>query len=229
MDGRMLELLEAIEEHSGLTRSEIHQAGEHGADAGWGGFTYTSDGADFTRANRELVWTLLAEEAESMGAESLAAYVASFNRSDMADDAMGFDCLLSWWALETAGRFLSDHADELRRENEDAVETSGEAAGRAAGSLVTDGNSSDADRLAVLRAIEECEFEVPSPLCGEWADGWTEERVFEDAGVSMPEDDDERASLLSVWEDAFRDGYESKAAEDARGSLSEGKGTNARP
>ena len=28
----------------------------------------------------------------------------------------------------------------------------------------------------------------------------------------MPEDDDERASLLSVWEDAFRDGYESKAA-----------------
>jgi hypothetical protein len=109
MDERMSQLLAAIEEHSGLSRADIRQAGEHGADAGWGRFTYTSDGADFTRANRDLVWTLLAEEAESMGAENVAAYVASFNRSDMADDAMGFDCLLAWWALETCGRWIEDN------------------------------------------------------------------------------------------------------------------------
>lgn len=220
MDSRMTELLAAIVDHSGLDREDIRQAGEHGADAGWAGFTYTSDGADFTRSNRDLVWTLLAEEAESFGFENVAAFVASFNRSDMADDAMGFDCLLAWWALETCGRWIEDNASELRREDEDALETSGEAAGRAAGSWVTDGNSSDADRLAVIRAAEDCELDIPSPLSGEWADGWTEDRVFEDAGVTMPEDDDARAELLSVWEDAFRDGFESQAVADARGSLS---------
>jgi hypothetical protein len=122
-----------------------------------------------------------------------------------------------WDALR---EFENEETEQADRD-EEAMRGSGEKAGRAAGSWVTDGNSSDDDRRAVLRMIEECEFETPNPLSGEYADGWTEERAFEDAGVSMPEDDDERSSLLTVWEDAFRSGFEAQAGEDARGSLSD--------
>jgi hypothetical protein len=122
-----------------------------------------------------------------------------------------------WDALHEFENEESEQADR----DEEAMQESGEKAGRAAGSWVTDGNSTDDDRRAVIRMIEECEFETPNPLSGEYADGWTEERAFEDAGVSMPEDDDERSSLLTVWEDAFRSGFEAQAGEDARGSLSD--------
>jgi hypothetical protein len=63
-DVQAIELVRAIREHSGLELASIRDAGNHGADAGWSGFTYTADGADFTRANRDLVWSLLAEEAD---------------------------------------------------------------------------------------------------------------------------------------------------------------------
>jgi hypothetical protein len=39
------------------------------------------------------------------------AFVASFNRADMADDEVGFDCLIAWYALETAGRWLTDRKE----------------------------------------------------------------------------------------------------------------------
>jgi hypothetical protein len=219
MDERMSQLLAAIEEHSGLSRADIRQAGEHGADAGWGGFTYTSDGADFTRANRDLVWTLLADDADEFGHDSVASFVASFTRSDMADSQDGFDCLLAWYVLESVGRWIEDNSDELHAADAEALEESGEQAGRAAGSWVCDGNSTEEHLRGVLRAAEECELEIPAPLSGEFADGWTSERVFEDADVEQPEDDDERQSLLDVWEEAYREGFEAQACEDARGFL----------
>lgn len=210
------QLISAIRGHSGLSTRDIEQAAEHGADAGWAGFTYTADGADFTRANRELVWEMLAEEAEEMGAENIAAYVASFNRSDMADTADGFDCLLAWWALETAGRYLADTAEERRAAELEAMGESGEKAGRAAGSWVSDGNSTEDHYRAVLKAINDCELDIPAPLSGEYADGWTAARAFEDADVEQPEDETE---LLDSWEEGFTTGYEAQAAEDARGFL----------
>ena len=220
------QLVAAIQEHSGGSVRDIEQAGEHGADAGWSGFTYTADGADFTRANRALVWELLSEEADDFGAPNVAAHVATFNRSDMADTPEGFDCLLAWWALETAGRYLGDTREERTEEQREAMRESGETAGRAAGSWVSDGNSSDDHLREVLRAIEDFEFDVPSPLSGEYADGWTSARVFEDADVKQPEDDEEESELLDALQDAYSEGYEAQAAEDARGFLPEDPAAN---
>jgi hypothetical protein len=213
------DLLAAIQKHSGMERDRIREAGEHGADAGWPGFTYMTDGAEFTRSNRSLVWDLLSQEAEEFGSDVLT-FVASFQCADMAETEDGFDCLLSWYALEQVGRWLEDGAEEeLRGEEEDALRERGEAAGRAAGSWVSDGNSTEEHCREVLRAIEECEFEIPSPLSGEFADGWTAERVFEDSEVQRPEEDDAEAEPLTTWEDAYREGYEAQAADDARGFL----------
>jgi len=107
-DVKLERLLAAIREHSGMGDDEIREAGEHGADTGWPGFTYTGDAAEFTRDNAELVYDLLAEDAEEFGYESIPAFVATFTRADMADTKDGYDNLLAWYALERAGRYLAD-------------------------------------------------------------------------------------------------------------------------
>lgn len=111
-DGQYVELLCAIREHSGLELSDIRQAGNHGADAGWAGFTYTADCVEFYDANETTIYTLLNEAADDFGYENVDALVASFNRSDMLDTPDGRKNLLAWYALEEVGR----HA-EMRREN----------------------------------------------------------------------------------------------------------------
>lgn len=110
-DATYIRALQAIREHSGLELAAIRDAGEHGADAGWAGFTYYSDTSAFVAANRSLVWRMLADDAEDFGYDSVPAFVASFNRADMADDETGFDCLVAWYVLETVGRRLADRAE----------------------------------------------------------------------------------------------------------------------
>jgi hypothetical protein len=112
MDGNTaISLIRAIREHSGLELASIRDASKHGADAGFGGFTYYTDTSAFIAANRTLVWEILSEDADEFGFDSVPAFVASFNRADLADDETGFDYLLAWYALETAGRWLNDQRE----------------------------------------------------------------------------------------------------------------------
>ena len=94
-------------------------AGEHGADAGWAGFTYTVDAATFYRENDEQIDAMLAEDADSYGYASVAAFVASFNCADMADTRDARDNLLAWYALETIGRMLEDGSLSTDDEDDD--------------------------------------------------------------------------------------------------------------
>ncbi len=106
-----IELLRAIRAHSNLELSAIRDAGAYGADSGFAGFTYTSDGADFTARNAELLDRLLGLDSDDFGYDNVASYVASFNRADMADTLAGYKCLLAWYALEAVGRWLLDRRD----------------------------------------------------------------------------------------------------------------------
>jgi hypothetical protein len=110
-DAQAIELIRAIREHSGLWLSSIRDAGTHGADSGFGGFTYYGDTSEFYAANHELLWSLLSDEADSFGYDSVPAFVADFNRSEMANDETGFQCLVTWWALERAGQWLTDRQE----------------------------------------------------------------------------------------------------------------------
>jgi len=107
-ESQYIELLQAIREHSGLELASIREAGEHGADAGWSGFIYTTEAAEFYRANSDTIDDMLQDDADQMGCDDVAALIASFNRSDMADTRDGRDCLLAWYALESVGRMASD-------------------------------------------------------------------------------------------------------------------------
>lgn len=105
-------LYEAIGEHSGMDRDDIVSAGEHGADAGWAGFTYTSDCVAFYDAYRADVWELAAEMADEMGYGNVAALVATFGCASMADSPDGFANALAWFVLEEVGRWAADNVDE---------------------------------------------------------------------------------------------------------------------
>jgi hypothetical protein len=110
-DERMVALTRAIREHSDLELDSIRDAGTHGADSGFGGFTYTTDGAEFYRANAELVDEMLQETADEMGHANVAELIATFGRADMSDTRDGHDCLLAWYALEECGRFWNDRKE----------------------------------------------------------------------------------------------------------------------
>jgi len=223
-DARLDKLVSAIRDHSGLSLRDIEQAGEHGADAGWGGFTYTSDGAEFTRANRSLVWDLLSEDADSCGFENVAAFLASFQRADMADTEDGFDCLLSWYALESAGRYVADTREEREEAERERIEIRGYTDGKAAGSWVTDGNTRIETYSVLLAGIEDGDPMVldtlPAPsLGGEWADSPTWTQVLEDEDCE--EDDEGRPDLLTVYEAAFSDGVTEEVTRACRYQLDE--------
>jgi hypothetical protein len=113
-DTRLEDLLEAVRDHSGLTDEEILEAGEHGADCGWAGFTWTVDCVAFVKRNKLLVWELVSDEAEDMGAVNTLAHLASFASADIANSQDGLDTLLSWWSLETCGHFLESKREEVR-------------------------------------------------------------------------------------------------------------------
>ena len=91
---------------------DLRDVANHGADTGWGGFTYTTDCVKFHDENEDAIWDLAREMAEEMGEPNVPALVAGFARSSMADSADGFKSLLAWFALEEVAREVSDMGDE---------------------------------------------------------------------------------------------------------------------
>lgn len=74
-----LRLYKAVRKHGNLTWQEIVDAGQHGADTGWGGFTYTTDCCKFYQENKRDIWELLAEDAENFG-QSVPEMISHFGR-----------------------------------------------------------------------------------------------------------------------------------------------------
>jgi|GEM_PF-3065890 len=107
------QLVAAIQKHSDLSKEEIIEAGQYGADAGWSGFIWNDEAAAFFEANETLIWELLASMAEECGYKNPLDLVATFRRSDMLETPQGFKVLLAWFALEEAGRYL-----EIQRESD---------------------------------------------------------------------------------------------------------------
>ncbi len=111
-DETYTKLLHAIREHSGLELATIRQAGEHGADAGWGGFTYYSDTCAFTAANRSAIMDAISDDADEFG-QTVPEFIASWTcaQNGGMDDETGFDNGLAWYALEAVGRRLADRRE----------------------------------------------------------------------------------------------------------------------
>lgn len=105
-------LYRAIKDHTGLPDSDILQAGQSGADAGWNGFIYYGECCEFYDNNESAIYELLNDEASEMGFGNIEEMIAGFGRSDMLDTPEGRKNLLSWFALEEVGRWLEGKDNE---------------------------------------------------------------------------------------------------------------------
>ena len=108
----MDKLVKAIKRHSGLTTKEIIQAGEHGADAGWAGFTYYKDTVKFYDRNADAIWDLLEERASDLGEKHQLALVASFKSAGTVFSDRSFKNLLARFTLEEAGQYLANKKEQ---------------------------------------------------------------------------------------------------------------------
>lgn len=106
------ELYKAIKKHVDLEDETIMDAGTHGADGGFGGFTYNNDCIDFFDENSDLIQEFAIEEAEQMGYKNWMEMVASFGRADMLNMVDGYKVLMAWYVLEEVGRWLENNKDE---------------------------------------------------------------------------------------------------------------------
>lgn len=116
-------LYDAIKEHAHLEDETIIDAGKHGADAGWGGFTYYKDTCAFYEKNSDDIWELLSQMADDMGEKNPVALIAGFNRADSITDKDTFENLLAWFALEEVGRWLEDNPQEQSDEEKEETES----------------------------------------------------------------------------------------------------------
>lgn len=103
-------LLRSVLRHSGMKKSELLDVCRGGADAGFPGFTYTTDCIRFYNRHEKEIYDLLREMADEMGEKSIDAMVAGFARADMLDTPDGRKNLLAWFALEEMARFAHPEA-----------------------------------------------------------------------------------------------------------------------
>lgn len=101
-----------------FTEGELPDIASHGADSGWGGFTYTSDCVAFFNRHSDAIWAALYDDAQDMG-EPILTMVAGFGRADMADTYDGFLNLLAWYALERVAREVTDAGDDEETPDDD--------------------------------------------------------------------------------------------------------------
>jgi len=102
----MEKLYEAIKQHSELEDESIIDAGNHGADAGWSGFTYNSDCIEFYDKNEDLIHDFIVDQAEGLGYKNWMEMFSNFVRADMLDMKEGWKVLAAWFVLEEIGRWL---------------------------------------------------------------------------------------------------------------------------
>jgi molybdate-binding protein len=80
----------------------------HGADAGFGGITYTSDTVKLFDQYEDEIYQMLADDAEEFGHKNVPEFIATFGRADMAETMSGLKNLLVWYACEKLARELEE-------------------------------------------------------------------------------------------------------------------------
>jgi hypothetical protein len=91
-------------------RETMSDVARGGADAGWSGFTYTTDCVAFFREHEDAIMDLVAQDADDYGYKDVATFMATFNRADMLDSGPdGMANLLAWYALEHVAREVEEN------------------------------------------------------------------------------------------------------------------------
>lgn len=118
------QLINAVVRQIG-SKDQAIEAGNHGADAGWVGFTYYNDTVAFSKRQRKNIVSLVNEMANEFGQEptefvasfrclkdylpeikdSIERYLYGGKMTDSEDDTQ-IQNAMAWFALEEVGRYL---------------------------------------------------------------------------------------------------------------------------
>ena len=107
----MKELYEAIKTHCDIEDEIIIEAGNHGAQNGFCGFTYYQDTVKFYDDNEELIIEHLESTADYMGYDSYFAWVSSLLACKKVANIVQFKNLCSWIILEEVGHWLEERTE----------------------------------------------------------------------------------------------------------------------
>ena len=108
----MQELYDAIKEHCDLEDESMVDAANHGASAGFGGFTYCTDTVKFYDDNERIVVAHLDDLADCFGFDSYFAWVSSLPSIENVHDVDQFKNLCSWIILEEVGNWVQEGKGE---------------------------------------------------------------------------------------------------------------------
>ena len=109
-------LHEAIKKHSSIDDDQIIDAAQHGADAGWPGFTYYKDTVEFYDDNADDIWELVNEMADDYGEDHTLAMISKFGGAKNVGSDETFKNMMSWVALEEVGRWLESVKETEKEE-----------------------------------------------------------------------------------------------------------------
>lgn len=110
--------------------------------------------------------------------------------------------------------------------NTDEARRRGLEAGKAAGSWVIDGNTTEETARRILQGYEDGDPKIldmqPSPLSGEWADGESADQLvselvdLNEASISWGELAELQDEVCRAFEDGYADGYWAEVQRSAR-------------
>jgi hypothetical protein len=89
-------------------KSSVKDIANHGADKGYPYITYTSDTVKIFDKFADEIWDMAVEDAESLGNNNVAEFIAGFGRADMLADFDQFKNLMVWYACERVAREMEN-------------------------------------------------------------------------------------------------------------------------
>lgn len=128
-------LVKAVMRHGRLTVDQMLEVAEHGADAGWPGFTYYGETSKFAGRHRKMILDELEKDLVDFDEKTITAMIKGWKCLSMFDEHeievqvasfmfngdsdVQFDNAMAWYALEKAAQELakeSHHATTLMPE-----------------------------------------------------------------------------------------------------------------
>jgi hypothetical protein len=106
------------------------------------------------------------------------------------------------WLKEQGFMATREQTEDLK------VRERGLSDGRAAGSWVIDGNTSDETCAEILRLMADCAWEGPELRLGEWADDPSFGDILDAAGVAGTTDGEYEDDLFFTYQDAWYEGVQ---------------------
>lgn len=109
----MKDLLHVINQHLGndpFSYECWEEIAQHGAAAGWRGFTYYKDTEEFYDNNENEILELAGQAAEDCGHDTICEFVSTF--ATPVETASQYKNALAWFALEEVARWVEDMGEE---------------------------------------------------------------------------------------------------------------------